>query len=117
MFRFGIGCRDLRGAAVSRAKRLSVATFRGAMRVLRNAKIAGANDLVTPQVASFDFDVPGHCAVAQYCRYPVARSHCERVGSPGVDRRDHAVPVLPPLANHRIDGLVARCGARALGRD
>jgi hypothetical protein len=41
VFRFGIGCRDLRGAAVSRAKRLSVATFRGAMRVLRNAKIAG----------------------------------------------------------------------------
>ncbi|MDT5320122.1 MAG: hypothetical protein QOD88_2644 [Mycobacterium sp.] len=77
----------------------------------------GGNGLLTAPVASRGLDVAGHCAVAQYCRYPVALRHRERVGSPGVDRRDHAVPVLPPLTNHRIDGLVARCGAWALGRD
>ena len=34
-------------------------------------------------------------------RSPVAFRRRDRVGSPGVDRRDHAVPVLPPLANQR----------------
>ena len=50
-------------------------------------------------------------------RYPFSCCRDERVGSPGVDRRDHAVPVLPPCANrpHRRSGVGG--GARALGRD
>jgi len=100
--RFGLGGHNLHGVRLTGGKQLFVATFCDA-------------DLRRSPVAAWTFQLiaPSDEPVGA----GVALRRCERVGSPGIDRRDHAVPVLPPLANHRIDGLVAGCGARALGRD
>jgi hypothetical protein len=62
-------------------------------------------------------DVAGHRDVEQGCRYPFGCCPDRRVGSPGVDRRDHAVPVLPWRANQPHERFRAGGGEWALGHD
>jgi hypothetical protein len=67
--------------------------------------------------AGIRLDVAGHRDVEQGCRYPFGCCRDRRVGSPGVDRRDHAVPVLPRRANQPHERFRAGGGAWALGHD